>query len=217
MTPHDEDAADTSGHMAADAATDWEAAYAGDVPSTPVDSDVVALAKTLEPGTALDLGCGSGQNSIWLAARGWRVHGVDIATNAIRHAEQAATKAGIQATFEAADVTGWRTSERFDLVISTYALPPRGHGRNHALTVARDAVAPGGVALITEFEVTLAAAGWMTEDNLASLEEVTEMFPGFDLERAEVKVTAHSHGDDRKELPIAIVVARHPGPLSSQL
>jgi cyclopropane fatty-acyl-phospholipid synthase-like methyltransferase len=218
VTAHDEDTAtDTSDHMAADPGTDWEAAYAGDVPNTPVDSDVVALVKTLEPGTALDLGCGSGQNTIWLAERGWRVHGVDIAANAIGHAEQAATDAGIQATFEAADVTSWRTSERFDLVVSTYALPPRGHGRTHALTVARDAVAPGGVALIAEFEIALADAGWMTEDNLVSLDEITEMFPGFDLERAEVKVTAHSHGADHKELPIAIVVARHPGPLSSQL
>ena len=57
---------------------DWEAAYSGDVPDTPVDRDVVRIARELSPGSALDMGCGSGQNSIWLARQGWRVHGVDM-------------------------------------------------------------------------------------------------------------------------------------------
>jgi cyclopropane fatty-acyl-phospholipid synthase-like methyltransferase len=216
VTHDDRAIADTAEHDAADAGTDWEAAYSGEVPDTPVDSDVVALANDLGPGTALDLGCGSGQNSIWLAQRGWRVHGVDIAANAIRRAEQAAAEAGVEAAFEAADVTTWRTTERFDLVISTYALPPRGHGRSHALTVARDAVAPGGRALIAEFESSLADSGWMARENLVELDEVTAMFPGFHLDRAEVRVTAHSHGSDHKELPIVIVIARHHGPRSSE-
>ncbi len=194
---------------------DWEAAYAGDVPDTPVDKDVVRVADTLLPGTALDLGCGTGQNSIWLGARGWRVHGVDIARGAVERAEAAAARAGIEATFEKADVTEWRTSERFELVVSTYALPSRGPGRVHALTVARDAVAPGGTLLITEFDRSLAESGWMPPDHLASLEEITEALPGFELEEAEVRTTRHSHGREAHDLPVVIVVARHPGPLET--
>jgi 2-polyprenyl-3-methyl-5-hydroxy-6-metoxy-1,4-benzoquinol methylase len=193
---------------------DWEAAYDGDIPSTPVDRDIVAVVSDLPPGRALDLGCGAGQNSIWLAQRGWRVHGVDIAGGAIERAEADAARAGVEATFERADVTGWRTSERFDLVISTYALPPRGPGRVHALAVARDAVAPGGLLLLAEFEAALAESGWMTAEHLVELDELTEALPGFELEAAEVKVTAHGHGGESRELPIACVVARHPGPLS---
>ena len=208
--------ADIQGHMAADPSTDWEAAYQGDVPETPVDSDVVSLARDLVPGTALDLGCGGGQNSIWLAQRGWQVVGVDIARGAVDLAETAAERAGVHVRFECGDVTTWRTSDRFDLVINTYALPPRGSGRDHALTVARDAVAPGGVALIAEFEVSLASAGWMSEENLVRLDEITRMFPGFHLDREEVKVTSHGHGGETRALPIAIVVARHPGPLASR-
>jgi cyclopropane fatty-acyl-phospholipid synthase-like methyltransferase len=198
--------------MATDLGTDWEAAYSGDVPDTPIDTDVMELATSLQPGTALDLGCGSGQNSIWLAQHDWRVHGVDIAAGAIRRAQQAATQAGVEAVFEAADVTTWRTPERYDLVISTYALPPQGPGRRHALEVARETVAPGGSALIAEFEVALADSGWMAEENLVRLSDVTEMFPGFLLDRAEVKVAAHSHGADSRELSIVIVIARRPGP-----
>ena len=197
------------------AALDWEAAYAGDVPVSPVDPDVMAAARELEPGRALDLGCGSGQNSIWLAQQGWQVRGIDIAGGAIERAEAAATEAGVDATFERADLTTWRTDERYDLVVSTYALPPRGPGRVHALTTARDAVAPGGMALIAEFEISLAESGWMAAEHLAALEEVTEMLPGFELERAEIRVTAHGHGETTNELPIVIVLARHPGPLTA--
>jgi SAM-dependent methyltransferase len=197
-------------------AVDWEAVYAGDVPDTPVDSDLMALAQTLTPGSALDLGCGSGQNSIWLAERGWSVLGVDIASGAIERARETAARAGVDAAFEAGDVTTWRSADRYDLVISTYALPPRGRGRVHALTAARDAVAAGGTALVAEFETSLASAGWMAEENLVTLDEITEAFPGFHLARAEVRVTSHSHGRDVRELPIAIVVARHPGPLREE-
>jgi SAM-dependent methyltransferase len=193
---------------------DWEAAYSGDVPDTPLDRDVVRIASDLPPGSALDLGCGSGQNSIWLGARGWRVHCVDVAKGAIERAERAASAAGVAATFERADVTDWRTPERYDLVISTYALPSRGPGRVHALSVARDAVAPGGTLLIADFEASLADSGWMAPDHLVRLEELTEALPGFELDEAEVRVTEHSHGTEAHDLPVAIVVARHPGPLT---
>ncbi len=153
-------------------AADWEAAYAGDVPETPVDGDVIELARDLEPGDALDLGCGSGQNSIWLAQQGWTVHGVDIAGGAIERARAAAERSGLSVSFEKADLTSWRTNDRYDLVVSTYALPPRGPGRVHALTTVRDAVAPGGTALIAEFEVSLAESGWMSAENLVTLDEI---------------------------------------------
>lgn len=193
---------------------DWEAAYAGDIPDTPVDHDLMRVAQTLEPGTALDLGCGSGQNGLWLGARGWRVHGVDIARGAVERAQTAAANTGLEATFERADITTWRTEQRYDLVISTYALPSRGPGRVHALGVARDAVAPGGTLLLAEFDESLAESGWMAADHLVSLDEIMVSLPGFDLEQAEVRVTEHRHGSDAHDLPVVIVVARHPGPAS---
>ena len=38
---------------------------------------LVETARTLKPGRALDLACGKGRNSIWLAEHGWKVTAVD--------------------------------------------------------------------------------------------------------------------------------------------
>ena len=44
------------------------------------------IAQDLEPGTALDLGCGQGRNSFWLASRGFTVTGLDLSPVAIEQA-----------------------------------------------------------------------------------------------------------------------------------
>ena len=70
--------------MAYEDVDEWDAAYAGDVPASPVDADLKAVASKLTPGTALDLGSGTGQNSIWLAQQGWDVLGIDFAARPSR-------------------------------------------------------------------------------------------------------------------------------------
>jgi 2-polyprenyl-3-methyl-5-hydroxy-6-metoxy-1,4-benzoquinol methylase len=40
--------------------------------------EVVEGAERLVPGRALDIGCGMGRNTIYLASRGWDVTGVDM-------------------------------------------------------------------------------------------------------------------------------------------
>lgn len=59
----------------------------------------------LPPGRALDLGCGSGTNAIYLARRGWEAVGVDFVGKPIRQARQKARAAGVNARFFKGDVT----------------------------------------------------------------------------------------------------------------
>ncbi len=39
---------------------------------------LLSILETLPPGRALDLACGAGRHSLWLAARGWEVTSVDV-------------------------------------------------------------------------------------------------------------------------------------------
>jgi len=54
---------------------------------------------------ALDLGCGTGTNAIYLARNGFQVVGVDYASKAITMARQKAKQAGVRVDFHVGDVT----------------------------------------------------------------------------------------------------------------
>jgi 2-polyprenyl-3-methyl-5-hydroxy-6-metoxy-1,4-benzoquinol methylase len=59
----------------------------------------------LPASTALDLGCGTGDNSIYLAKQGWRVTGIDFIAKAVDKARAKAAAAGVDVRIEQADVT----------------------------------------------------------------------------------------------------------------
>src|SRR5262245_63659106 len=57
------------------------------------------------PGRALDLGCSSGRNTLYLARHGWEVTGVEIAAHDLSLARRSALEAGLSPTLVAGDVT----------------------------------------------------------------------------------------------------------------
>jgi SAM-dependent methyltransferase len=59
----------------------------------------------LAAGTALDLGCGTGDNSIYLAKHGWQVTGVDFVAKAVAKARAKAEASNVAVNFAQADVT----------------------------------------------------------------------------------------------------------------
>jgi SAM-dependent methyltransferase len=67
--------------------------------------EAIEGAEALKPGRALDLGCGTGTNSLYLAQHGWQVVGVDFAVTAIRKARRKAREVRLAVDFYAADVT----------------------------------------------------------------------------------------------------------------
>jgi SAM-dependent methyltransferase len=82
------------------AAHDWDQHYAsGELPwdsGTP-DAYLVELVEqgVIAPGRALEVGCGTGTNAIWLASRGFEVHAIDVAPLAIERAEAKRRAAGV--------------------------------------------------------------------------------------------------------------------------
>ncbi|MGB1250658.1 MAG: class I SAM-dependent methyltransferase [Candidatus Promineifilaceae bacterium] len=80
--------------------------------------EVVNLVTNRSAGRALDLGCGYGRASIYMAQRGWEVDGVDFIEKAIRVAKQRACAAGVAPQFHQGDVTNLRfLAEGYDLAI----------------------------------------------------------------------------------------------------
>ena len=55
--------------------------------------------RAIEPCRVLDLGCGTGDNSIWLAQKGFRVTGIDASEIAVRRATEKASRAGVKCSF----------------------------------------------------------------------------------------------------------------------
>jgi SAM-dependent methyltransferase len=111
---------------------------------------LVSEAAGLEPGTALDVGCGEGADAIWLAERGWRVTGADISAVALERAAEHAGEAGV------ADRVAWQRHDlsrsfpdgSFDLVTVHFLHSPVELPQESVMRRAAAAVAPGGTLLV---------------------------------------------------------------------
>ena len=67
--------------------------------------EVIEGARQLPIGRALDLGCGTGTTSVYMASKGWDVAAVDFVPRAIRSARAKATVAGVSVEFLVGEVT----------------------------------------------------------------------------------------------------------------
>lgn len=82
----------------------WEDSVRGD-PAPPELLELITGRDALPVGKALDLGCGSGIDSVFLASHGWEVTGVEMEPRAIKEARQRAQVAGVPVRFVQGDVT----------------------------------------------------------------------------------------------------------------
>lgn len=128
----------------------WEAFYAEGRGrwSGKVNAALVEEAGGLEPGRALELGCGQGADAIWLAARGWDVTATDVSSVALEKAESEALAAGVTVAWERRDLAEGLPDGPFDLVTSAFLHSPIELPRADILRAAAERVAPGGTLLV---------------------------------------------------------------------
>jgi SAM-dependent methyltransferase len=107
----------------------------------------------LPAGIALDLGCGTGDSSIYLAQHGWKVTGVDFVPQALEKAR--AKAAGLSINFVHADVTHLSQAgigADFPLIVDNGCLHNMSDGDRDAYVREVSAVAaPGARLLIVAF------------------------------------------------------------------
>jgi SAM-dependent methyltransferase len=133
-------------------ATHWDERYAqrdlvwGAEPNRWVAQECAAL----PPGRALDVACGEGRNTLWLAGRGWQVTGVDFSAVALHRAGELAERAGVPdaVRWVRADLREYRPEpDSFDLVMIVYLQLPADQRRTVVRQVAAG-LAPGGTLLV---------------------------------------------------------------------
>lgn len=130
----------------------------------------------LTAGHALELGCGKGDDAVWLASQGWAVVAVEISRTALGYAAANAERASVsdRIMFERRDLSHAFPKGQFDLITASFlaAFP-----REAVFRRAADAVAPGGHLLIidhgTQSPWSSASPDWpflTADETLASLD-----------------------------------------------
>jgi SAM-dependent methyltransferase len=133
----------------------WDERYdtADMIWTTDANRFLVEIAGGLEPGRALDLACGEGRNTVWLAERGWTATGVDFSPVGLAKASRLAEARGVEITLLEADATTWRPApQSYDLVCVLY-LQLASPAREAALEAALEALCPGGTLLVVAHDV----------------------------------------------------------------
>lgn len=152
------------------------------------------------PGKALDLGCGTGRNALWLAAHGWSVTAVDGAPSAIEILQHRATAAGVTLDARVADLEKGEYSigrAVWDLIVMSYYL------QRDLFESAKQGVVPGGIVLAI---VHITEAGEEPTYKRLRPGELHAYFDGWEiLHSYEGKPTDPAH-----QRAVAEIVARRP-------
>jgi SAM-dependent methyltransferase len=186
---------EASGGLPDGSAAWWNERYrAGDIPwdTGIVPPEVVELLASYQVprGWALDLGCGSGLSSRYLASQGFRVIGLDLALSALVRAAEAALRGGLPAFFCLADVAqlgflNVRASFALD-VGCFHSLPP--DRRSAYVASLAERLLPGSLYLL--YALTRCWEDLESPRGISSA-DIGRFAPDFDLRRAQ-------HGWDRE-------------------
>ena len=124
-------------------------------------------------GKALDLACGAGRNSVWLAERGLEVVGIDLSGEALRQARELASQRGCQVTWLCENVETYPLgSKLYDAIVCFYFRSPTLYPR------ISKALRPGGWLVYETYtlEQLQLSTGPRNPDHLLRPGELLEAF-----------------------------------------
>jgi SAM-dependent methyltransferase len=149
---------------------------------------LVTEVEGLNPGAALDVGCGEGRNAVWLAEQGWRVTGVDFSDVGLDKARRLADARGVDVEWVLADLRSYQPAEEaYDLAVVLYLHLPASERRAVHAAAARS-LRPDGVLLVVGHDVTNLSDGYGGPSDASILftpDDVVGDVAGLSIERAE--------------------------------
>jgi SAM-dependent methyltransferase len=83
---------------------------------------VKAMKERKQPGKALDLGCGAGVFSVYMAKAGYEVTGLDFIPKALELASALAKENRVDVTWVHADLFNWNPATKFDIILDSGCL-----------------------------------------------------------------------------------------------
>jgi SAM-dependent methyltransferase len=152
----------------------WDRAYAAHDLTWPIAPHPALTNLSLPPARALELGCGEGRQSIWLAKNHWQVTAVDFSPVAVSRARRLADHHGTDVTFAVADVAEY-TPPPVDLVLILYLHTDL----TEILPSAASALAPGGTLVVQGWD----AANPSGPPHGYTPEGLRAAVPGLEIER----------------------------------
>lgn len=171
----------------------WDERHrAGDFEGEGPNPTLVLGVSALPRGRALELGCGSGTNAVWLAAQGWQTTAVDWSRVGLENGRARADEAGVSVEWLEQNLYEWTPPVRaFDLVALVYLHLPRFE-RLPVYRSAAAAVAPGGRLIVVGHNPLNATEGiggppdttrLFTADEIAA--DLLVCDPDLEIERSE--------------------------------
>ena len=148
--------------------------FLGRRPSPLLSREIGRILRLVPGKRALDIACGEGRNSIFLAQHGFQVTGLDISDVGLAKAVRRANEAGVTVDFQQKDLDEYRITEQFDLIINFNFLL-RG-----LIPDEVEALSPGGLLII---DTIMESPQLLASHNPAYLlrrGELQRLFEGFD-------------------------------------
>jgi SAM-dependent methyltransferase len=145
-------------------------------------TEVVEGQGALPAGRALDIGCGTGTQAVYLASRGWEVTGIDAVERPLRKARARAAASRVSVNLTRGDVTR----------LSDLGLEPGvnlffDRGCFHGLNAGQRAPYASGVTALAASGATLLMMAFASNDVLIAPtgvdeSEITQTFAGWELQ-----------------------------------
>ncbi len=131
---------------------DWVYRTVGHTLNTSPAPEVIAAAKMLKSGKVLDIGCGLGRNSLYLAKQGFDVTAIDLSQVAIQMLREEATQRGVQINAIIGDVKQALLPTDYSLIICTRTLQHLEVANSQwMIKRMQEKVIPGGLNVVTVY------------------------------------------------------------------